>query len=162
MILQKFTCPFFNGWFEIVKARNFKHILFTQCELNDKIYNYGNRFTKWVCYDSSIRRTESLSVGETNSKRSEASAWWKLHIWDLNIWIMPAINSMNKVRQYFEVCGNFQEPKWWGCPVDLSRDTCSGRPPEFSDESRGDGKRQRKRISQRCSHLIARNFRVQQ
>ena len=87
---------------------------------------------------------------------------WQMTISYLNIWIMSAINSMNKVRQCFEVCGNFQEPKWWGCPVDLSRDTCSGRPSGFSDESRGDGNRQGKRISQRCSHLIARNFRVQQ
>ena len=88
--------------------------------------------------------------------------YWQMTISYLNIWIMSAINSMNKVRQYFEVCGNFQEPKWWGCPVDRNRDTCSGRPSGFSDESRGDGNRQGKRISQRCSHLIARNFRVQQ
>ena len=30
---------------------------------------------------------------------------WQMTISYLNIWIMPAINSMNKVRQYFEVCG---------------------------------------------------------
>ena len=35
----------------------------------------------------------------------------------LNIWIIPAINSMNKVRQYFEVCGNSNRPgNGWGAP----------------------------------------------